>query len=292
MSTRKRQVDVGLIAGSGLYDLAGLEDVQEVTAHTPFGETSDLLRVGTLGGRSVAFLSRHGRQHTLIPTEINYRANIYAMKALGAQRILSASAVGSLREAIGTRDLVVVDQFIDRTCNRHSTFFGDGVAAHIGFAEPICPQLAKLTVEVARDQDVTVHSAGTYVCIEGPSFSTRAESLLYRSWGADVIGMTNLQEAKLAREAEICYATLALVTDYDCWHESEADVSVAALLDHLRANSEMAARLLAETVSRLPDDRTSCSCGDALSHALITPREAIPERTRSRLRPLLERYLD
>ncbi len=292
MSPQKAQVKVGLIAGSGLYDLAGLEDVEELTVHTPFGETSDLVRVGRLGGKRVAFLSRHGRHHTLLPTEINYRANIYAMKSLGVERILSASAVGSLREEIGTRDLVVVDQFIDRTRHRNSTFFGDGLAVHIGFADPICPELRALTVDVAREQGVKVHSGGTYVCMEGPAFSTRAESMLYRSWGADVIGMTNLQEAKLAREAEICYATLALVTDYDCWHESEDDVSVAALLDNLSANGQMAATLLAEAVSRLPEVRDECECGEALRHARITPREAIPERTLSRLRPILARYFE
>jgi 5'-methylthioadenosine phosphorylase len=197
-----------------------------------------------------------------------------------------------MREEIRARDLVLVDQFIDRTRGRHSTFFGEGIAAHVGMAEPICPELRSITLDAARELKLRVHDGGTYVCIEGPAFSTRAESMLYRSWGVDVIGMTNLQESKLAREAEICYATLALVTDYDCWHQEEEEVSVAALLDNLRANSETAARLLRETIARLPRDRQRCSCGEALRHAVITPREAIPARTVERLRPILGNYLD
>jgi 5'-methylthioadenosine phosphorylase len=287
----KPSATIGLIGGSGLYALSGLSGAQEVRLSTPFGDPSDALFVGTIGDKSVAFLARHGRNHRLLPGEINYRANVYAMKLLGVTRILSASAVGSMKETIRPRDVVVPDQFIDRTQRRISTFFGEGIAAHVAFADPICPETRGLLCEAAQAAGATAHDGGTYVCMEGPAFSTRAESLLYRSWGVDVIGMTNLTEAKLAREAEICYATLALVTDYDCWHEEEADVSVTGVLANLQANAAVAAAALRATVLALPAARGACGCGDALLHAIITPRDAISREARARLGVLLERYL-
>ena len=282
---------IGLIGGSGLYALSGLSEAREVRLSTPFGDPSDALFVGKVGDKSVAFLARHGRNHRLLPGEINYRANVYAMKLLGVTRILSASAVGSMKEAIRPRDVVVPDQFIDRTQRRVATFFGEGIAAHVAFADPICPETRRVLCDAAVAAGATAHDGGTYVCMEGPAFSTRAESLLYRSWGVDVIGMTNLTEAKLAREAEICYATLALVTDYDCWHEEEADVNVTGVLENLRANAALAAAALRATVLALPRSRTGCACGDALLHAIITPRDAISREARARLGVILERYL-
>jgi 5'-methylthioadenosine phosphorylase len=282
---------IGLIGGSGLYALSGLSDAREVSLSTPFGAPSDAFLVGTVGDKSVAFLARHGRHHRLLPGEINYRANIYAMKVLGVERILSASAVGSMKETIHPRDVVVPDQFIDRTQRRLATFFGEGVAAHVALADPICPETRRVLFDAAIAAGATAHDGGTYVCMEGPAFSTRAESQLYRSWGVDVIGMTNLTEAKLAREAEICYATLALVTDYDCWHEEEADVSVTGVLENLRANAALAAATLRATVLALPAHRTACGCGDALLHAIITPADAITREARARLGMLLDRYL-
>jgi 5'-methylthioadenosine phosphorylase len=273
--------------------MAGLEDVREVRVETPFGDPSDVVRVGVLEGHRVAFLARHGRQHRLLPTEINYRANVYALKALGVRRLLSASAVGSMREHVHPRHVVVPDQFIDRTRHRTDTFFGDGVVAHVSLADPVCPVVRQALRAAAEERKATVHDGGTYLCMEGPQFSTRAESRLYRSWGVDVIGMTNLQEARLAREAEICYATLALVTDFDCWHEDEDDVTVEALLQILRDNAALATETLRTAILRLagaPDG--GCACGDALKYAIITPREAIPEETRRRLSAILGRYLD
>jgi 5'-methylthioadenosine phosphorylase len=258
---------------------------------TPFGAPSDPLVVGRIGDRAVAFLARHGRQHRLLPGEINYRANVYAMKALGVSRILSASAVGSMKESIRPRDVVVPDQFIDRTQRRVATFFGEGIAAHVAFADPVCPETRRALFDAALGEGATAHDGGTYLCMEGPAFSTRAESRLYRSWGVDVIGMTNLTEAKLAREAEICYATLALVTDYDCWHEEEADVSVAGVLENLRANSALAGATLRAAVSALPEGRSACGCGDALQHAIITPRDQIGAADRARLGVLLDKYV-
>jgi 5'-methylthioadenosine phosphorylase len=279
------------MGGSGLYALAGLEDTRELTVATPFGPPSDALVVGRIGDRPVAFLARHGRAHRLLPSEINYRANLYAMKALGVTRILSASAVGSMKESIHPRDVVVPDQFIDRTQHRLATFFGDGIAAHVAFADPVCPETRKVLFDAAKASGATAHDGGTYVCMEGPAFSTRAESQLYRSWGVDVIGMTNLTEAKLAREAEICYATLALVTDYDCWHEEEADVSVAGVLENLRANAALAAATLRAAVLGLPETRAACGCGDALRYAIITPQDEFAADARSRLGVLLDKYL-
>ena len=278
---------IGLIGGSGLYALAGLTGAREVRLETPFGPPSDALLVGRIGDRDVAFLARHGREHRLLPSEINYRANVYAMRKLGVTRILSASAVGSMKESIRPRDVVVPDQFIDHTRRRASTFFGDGVAAHVGLADPVCPEARAALAASAAAAGARAHDGGTYICIEGPAFSTRAESKLYRSWGVDVIGMTNATEAKLAREAAVCYATLALVTDYDCWHEEEEDVSVEGVLANLRANAQLAADVLARTVAALPRERTVCACGEALRAAVITPRESISASARARLDVLL-----
>jgi len=281
---------VGILGGSGLYALAGVANASEVALETPFGPPSDAFLVGSIGDVPVAFLARHGRGHRLHPGEIEYRANIYGMKMLGVERILSASAVGSMKESIHPREVVLPDQFIDRTRGRASTFFGNGIVAHITFSEPICPIVRESLAAGVREAGGSVHDGGTYLCMEGPAFSTRAESLLYRSWGVDVIGMTNLQEAKLAREAEICYATLALVTDYDCWHDEEEDVSVGTLLDNLTANAELAARAIRTAVARLPVDRSSCRCGQALRHAIITERDAIPRAARMRLAALLDSH--
>jgi 5'-methylthioadenosine phosphorylase len=292
VTERACPVKTAIIAGSGFYELAGLEEVQELRRETPFGAPSDKIVVGRLGDARVAFMARHGTGHRLLPSEINHRANIFALKTLGVERILSASAVGAMREEIRPRDVVVIDQFIDRTAHRPATFFGEGIAAHVTFADPVCPEIHAVLVRAAKTATSRVHDSGTYVCIEGPAFSSRAESRLYRSWGADVIGMTNLQEAKLAREAEICYATLALVTDYDCWHDGEEDVSVAGVLDNLRANQQVAAGVLREAVRTLPARGAGCGCGDALRDAIITSRDAIPRETRERLQPLLGRYLD
>jgi 5'-methylthioadenosine phosphorylase len=283
---------VGIIGGSGLYALAGLEAPREVPVDTPYGEPSDALVVGTLDGVEVAFLARHGRGHRLLPGEINYRANVYALKYLGVTRVLSASAVGSLKEEVRPRDVVVPDQFIDRTHARVSTFFGEGVAAHVAFADPVCPEAREALRDAARGAGATVHDGGTYLCMEGPAFSTRAESLLHRSWGVDVIGMTNATEAKLAREAELCYATLALVTDYDCWHETEDDVSVGAVIENLAANARLAAetiRRAVATLATLPE--RSCGCAEALQGALISSRDAIGTDARARLGILLDKYV-
>ena len=292
MMLRDREpVELAVIGGSGLYEMDGLEPLEELELRTPFGAPSDRVRIGLLSGRRVAFLARHGRRHRLLPSEINYRANIYALKQLGVQRIVSASAVGSLREEIHPREVVLVDQFVDRTRQRASTFFGEGVAVHVSLAEPTCPELRQLARAAASGVRARVHAGGTYVCIEGPAFSTRAESELFRSWKLDVIGMTNLPEARLAREAEICYATLALVTDYDCWHEDEDQVTVSGVLENLRANVETAATLLRGILERVPARGAACGCADALEHAIITPLGAVPAATAARLRPILGRYL-
>jgi len=281
------RAEIGILGGSGLYALAALEDARDVRVDTPYGEPADALRIGRLDGRSIAFLARHGRSHRLLPNEIDHRANVYALKAVGVSRVLSASAVGSLRETIRPRDVVAVDQFVDRTPHRAGTFFGNGIAAHVSFADPVCPELHGLLGRSARAQGARVHERGTYLCIEGPAFSTRAESRLYRSWDLDVIGMTNLPEAKLAREAQLCYATLALVTDYDCWHEEEEDVSVTAVLDNLRANAQLAVAILRHVIRETPRERAGCGCARALEHAILTPREAIPAAARERLRVIL-----
>jgi 5'-methylthioadenosine phosphorylase len=278
-----------VIGGSGLYDLADLQDVERVRLSTPFGDPSDEYVLGTLQGRRVAFLPRHARGHRLLPSELNFRANVHGMKQLGVSQLLAVGAVGSLREEIVPGHVVVPDQFIDRTFGRQATFFGDGVVAHVQFGDPVCKGLARAVTAAAREAGATVHEGGTYVCMEGPQFSTRAESNLYRSWNASVIGMTNLQEAKLAREAELCFATLALSTDYDCWHESEAEVDVASIISLLNANAALAARAVATLAAALPDG--DCSCRHALEFAIVTDRATIPAATRERLQLIAGKYL-
>jgi 5'-methylthioadenosine phosphorylase len=284
------KAEIGIIGGSGLYDMPELGDRETVRLTTPFGDPSGPYLVATLHGRRVAFLARHGEGHRILPSEINFRANIYGFKLLGVERILSASAVGSLKEAYAPQHLLIPDQFFDRTKGRASTFFGRGLAAHIAFAHPVCPVLSQIGYEAAVAAGMTVHKGGTYVCMEGPQFSTLAESRLYRSWGFDVIGMTNLQEAKLAREAEICYTTLALVTDYDCWHPDHDSVTVEMIVANLVANAAHARQVIAEAVSRIPAER-ACGCGQALASAIITRPEAIPADVRAELEPIIGKYL-
>lgn len=281
---------IGIIGGSGLYEMDGLEDVRELSVETPFGPPSDAIIAGTLGETRMLFLPRHGRGHRILPSELPFRANLWALKKLGAERVIAVSAVGSLREEIHPGHLVVPDQFIDRTFGRIGTFFGNGIVAHVAFGDPVCPVLSAGLVASARRLGATVHAGGTYVCMEGPQFSTRAESELYRSWGADVIGMTNLQEAKLAREAELCFATLALATDYDCWKHDVEDVAIADVLAVLRTNVAMAKRVVHDVVPGLPAT-PSCACGRALEHAIITDRAHIPAEVRRDLAPILGRHL-
>ena len=283
-------VCIGIIGGSGLYDMAEVVDRTEVTVTTPFGDPSGPYVVGTLRGKRVAFLARHGVGHRLLPSELNFRANIYGMKTLGVEYILSASAVGSLKEELRPLDIVIPDQFIDRTKGRISTFFGQGLAAHVGFAHPFCSRLSTIANESGQRAGATVHKGGTYVCMEGPQFSTLAESRLYRSWGADIIGMTNLQEAKLAREAEICYSTIALVTDYDCWHPDHDSVTVEMIVANLTQNAKTAQAIIASAVDALPYERT-CECASALKFALITRPDAVPAKTLVDLAPIVGRYL-
>jgi 5'-methylthioadenosine phosphorylase len=283
-------IRIGIIGGSGLYRMDGLSQVEEVEIETPFGKPSDAYRVGTLEGKRVVFLARHNRHHTILPSELNFRANIYGFKKLGVEWILSASAVGSLKEEVRPLDIVLPEQFYDRTKARISTFFGDGIVAHISFAHPICSELADVIQQAAREAGVPVKRGGTYVCMEGPQFSTLAESNVYRKSGGDLIGMTNLQEAKLAREAEICYTTIALVTDYDCWHPQHDAVTVAEVIENLKNNSENAQKLIRSSVKRLPVDRT-CKCGYALKHAILTDLKVAPEKTRERLELLLKKYI-
>ena len=283
-------VTIGIIGGSGLYDMAELTDREERRVDTPFGEPSAPYVVGTLGGKRVAFLSRHGIGHRLMPSELNFRANIFGFKALGVEYILSASAVGSLKEQYKPLDLVIPDQFLDRTRGRMSTFFGSGLVAHVGFAHPFCAPLSAIAHQAAQRAGATVHKGGTYVCMEGPQFSTLAESRLYRSWGMDIIGMTNLQEAKLAREAEICYATIALVTDYDCWHPDHDQVTVEMIVANLTQNARMAQQVISGAVALLPFERT-CECANALKYAIITRPEAMPAETKQKLAPIVGRYL-
>ena len=285
------QVQIGIIGGSGLYDMAEVTDRSEVTLQTPFGDPSGPYLLGTLRGRRVAFLARHGAGHRLLPSELNFRANIFGMKRLGVEYILSASAVGSLREEYKPLDLVIPDQFIDRTMGRIGTFFGRGLAAHVGFAHPFCRLLSERAYRSALAAGATVHQGGTYVCMEGPQFSTLAESNLYRSWGAAIIGMTNLQEAKLAREAEICYTTIALVTDYDCWHPEHDHVTVDMIIANLTQNARTAQQVIAAAVEKLPFERT-CECASALRYALITRPDAIPENTKRDLAPIVAKYLN
>lgn len=287
------QTTIGILGGSGLYKMDALVDVEEVQVETPFGSPSDAIILGTLDGTRVAFLARHGRDHLLLPSELPYRANIYAMKSLGVQYLLSASAVGSLKEEAKPVDMVVPDQFIDRTHKRVSTFFGDGIVAHITFGDPVCPQLAKILGDAAASlhlPDVTLHRGGTYVCMEGPAFSTKAESNLYRSWDATVIGMTNLTEAKLAREAEIAYATLALVTDYDCWHDEHDSVTVEMVIANLHKNATNAQKVIRETVRRLSENPPVSEAHSALKYAILTPLEKVPADTKEKLALLLQKY--
>jgi len=281
---------VGIIGGSGLYDMAELTDREQVTITTPFGDPSGPYVLATLRGRRVAFLARHGAGHRLMPGELNFRANIFGFKTLGVERILSASAVGSLRQELPPQHIVIPDQFFDRTKGRVSTFFGRGLVAHVGFAHPVCAELSRVAHASAEAVGAQAHLGGTYVCMEGPQFSTLAESKLYRSWGMDVIGMTNLQEAKLAREAEICYATLALVTDYDCWHPEHDSVTVEMIVGNLLANARTAQAIIAETIERLPAGRT-CACASALATAIITSPDAIPEQTKRDLAPIIGKYI-
>lgn len=284
------QAEIGIIGGSGLYSMPGFTNIREERVETPFGEPSDPFVLGELEGRKVAFLARHGRGHRILPSELNFRANIYAFKKLGVERILSVSAVGSLKEEHKPTDFVIPDQFIDRTFHRISTFFGEGIVGHVAFGDPVCATVAKAAEAGCKAADVVGKLGGTYVCMEGPQFSTKAESNLYRSWGADVIGMTNLQEAKLAREAEICYATVAMVTDYDCWREGHDDVTVDQIVAVMHQNSRNAEKVVRAAVAALPKERT-CGCGDAMKYAILTDKTTIPAETRQKLWPLLEKYL-
>jgi 5'-methylthioadenosine phosphorylase len=281
---------IGIIGGSGLYDMAELTGREERTVETPFGAPSAPYVLGTLRGKRVAFLARHGAGHRVQPSDLNFRANIFGFKLLGVEYLLSASAVGSLKEEYKPLDLVIPDQFFDRTKARVSTFFGDGLVAHVGFAHPFCKPLSSIAFESARGAGATVHEGGTYVCMEGPQFSTLSESRLYRSWGMDIIGMTNLQEAKLAREAEICYTTIALVTDYDCWHPEHDQVTVEMIIANLTQNARVAQQVIADAVERLPFERT-CECAQALKYAIITRPDAVPAETRAKLGPLVGKYL-
>jgi len=283
------KAEIGIIGGSGLYSMPGFEAVEEASYDTPFGMPSGNYVLGTLAGRKVAFLARHGQGHRISPSELNFRANIYGMKLLGVERIISLSAVGSLKEEHRPLDFVIPDQFFDRTRGRISTFFGDGLVAHISFADPICPALAAVVAAACQSAGVNTKRGGTYLCMEGPAFSTRAESNIYRSWGMDVIGMTNLQEAKLAREAEICYVTVAMVTDYDCWHAGHDAVTVSDIIGNLMKNSENACKVVAAAVAAMPEAR-ACKCGSALAHAILTDRAMVPETTRQRLGILIDKY--
>lgn len=280
---------IGIIGGSGLYSMPGFKAEREQMVETPFGSPSDNYIVGELEGHEVAFLARHGRGHRLSPSELNFRANIYGMKTLGVERIISLSAVGSLREEHKPTDFVIPDQFFDRTMGRISTFFGDGLVAHVSFADPVCHDLSKTVVAACASAGVNAKAGGTYICMEGPMFSTRAESNIYRSWGMDVIGMTNLQEAKLAREAEICYVTVAMVTDYDCWHPDHDAVEVTDIIRVLTQNAANAAKVVAAAVASIPETRT-CKCGSSLRHALITDKKVVPPTTIKRLAPIVGKY--
>jgi 5'-methylthioadenosine phosphorylase len=284
------RAEIGILGGTGLYQMEGFSDVRERAIATPFGEPSDSLVLGTLEGKRVAFLPRHGRGHRILPHELNFQANIWAMKSLGVSWILSVSAVGSLKQEYAPLDMVIPDQFLDRTQQRKSTFFGRGLVAHVGFAHPFCAGLSRVMVEACREAGATCHAGGTYVCMEGPQFSTRAESELYRSWGMDIIGMTNLQEAKLAREAEICYATLAMVTDYDCWHPEHDAVTTEQIIGNLGKNASTARAVLRAALRRLPIPR-DCECAHALRSALVTAPELIPEQTKRDLLPIIGRYI-
>jgi len=289
MSKAEPKAAIGIIGGSGLYEMAGLTNTREIRVKTPFGEPSESIVLGTLEGKRAAFLARHGRGHRILPNEINYRANVYAMKLLGVERIISVSAVGSLKEDLQPGEFLVVDQFFDRTKNRASTFFGDGLVAHLSFAHPTCGQLSGVLADACVHEAVKVHRRGTYICIEGPQFSTLAEALVNRELRFEVIGMTNLTEAKLAREAEICYATMAMITDYDCWHPEHESVTAAQIIATLVQNAENAQKVLRTAVRSLAPERT-CKCGDALKHALVTDLKIVPRATKKRLAAILGKY--
>jgi 5'-methylthioadenosine phosphorylase len=281
---------IGVIGGSGLYEMADLKNVKSVKVKTPFGEPSDEYIIGSLNDREMVFLPRHGRGHRILPTDLNFRANIYGMKKLGVEWILSVSAVGSMKEKIAPAHIVVPDQFFDMTKRRVSTFFGNGIVGHVTFADPVCPNLYNIIYEAGIDAGATIHKGGTYLCIEGPQFSTRAESLIYRKWGVDVIGMTNVTEAKLAREAEICYATIALATDYDCWHEAEDDVTVEAILEILHKNVTTAQKIIKSAVAKIGSER-KCQCKNALKNAILTSKKKIPAKTKKDLDLIIGKYL-
>ena len=285
-----QRAQIGIIGGSGLYDMADVSDREEVKVTTPFGEPSAPYLLGTLRGKRVAFLARHGGGHRVSPSELNFRANIFGMKTLGVEYILSASAVGSLKEEYKPADIVIPDQFFDRTKGRPSSFFGRGLVGHVGFAHPFCKILSGIAADSGKRAGATVHKGGTYVCMEGPQFSTLAESKLYRSWGMDIIGMTNLQEAKLAREAEICYTTIALVTDYDCWHPDHDSVTVEMVMSTLAKNAATAQQIIAGAVERFPYERT-CECASALKYALVTRPEMVPDQVKQDLAPIIGRYI-
>jgi 5'-methylthioadenosine phosphorylase len=287
---KKETVKIGIIGGSGLYSMAGLSDTREVRVKTPFGDPSDAITIGTLEGRRVAFLARHGRGHRISPSEINYRANICAMKMLGAERVISVSAVGSLREDLPPLDFLIPDQFFDRTRGRVATYFGGGIVAHVTFDKPTCTHLSAHLADACDRAGVKVHRGGTYVCMEGPQFSTLAESHTYRQLRFDVIGMTNLTEAKLAREAELCYATFAMITDYDCWHPQHDAVTLNEVISNLSKNAENAQRAIRDVIRALPEERT-CKCARALAHAIVTDRKAIPAATKKRLAPIIGKYI-
>jgi 5'-methylthioadenosine phosphorylase len=284
------EIAVGIIGGSGLYEMEGLEKIETVPLKTPFGDPSDSYVVGRLEGVKVAFLPRHGKGHRIAPSSLNYRANIYGMKKLGVEWIIGVSAVGSMKESIRPGDMVIPDQLIDRTVARPNTFFSDGIVGHVSFADPFCPVLGQILYEAGKEAGATVQKNGTYLCMEGPQFSTRAESTLYRSWGVDIIGMTNLPEAKLAREAEICYATMAFATDYDCWHQEAGDVSIGDVLRILAQSAKTAKTTIRRAVQMLPDQR-DCVCSTALEHALITEKALIPEKTKKHLEPIIGKYI-
>ena len=284
------QAEIGIIGGSGLYSMPGLSEIKEVRLQTPFGKPSDAYVCGTLEGRKVAFLARHGRGHVLLPSELNFRANIHGFKQLGVERIVSISAVGSLKEEHKPLDFVITDQFFDRTRHRVDTFFGNGLVAHIAFADPVCGELASVVAHACQKAGVTGKRGGTYLCMEGPQFSTKAESNVYRSFGMDVIGMTNLQEAKLAREAELCYVTVAMVTDYDCWHPRHDSVTVDQIIAVLLKNAENACKVIQQTVADMPHGR-SCKCGSALANAILTDRKKIPAATKKKLKLIVGKYL-
>jgi 5'-methylthioadenosine phosphorylase len=289
-SSKQEKITIGVIGGSGLYEMEGLTQVKAVKVSTPFGRPSDDYLIGTLFGRRVAFLPRHGRGHRIMPSDINYRANIFGMKKLGVERIISVSAVGSMKEEIKPGDIVIPDQFYDHTKHRRSTFFGDGIVAHVGMADPVCAELGDILVDAGATAGAAVHRGGTYLCMEGPQFSTRAESLIYRTWNADVIGMTNANEAKLAREAELCYSTIALATDYDCWHHSEEAVTVEAVLAVMKKNIETSKTMIREAVRMLPPSR-SCPCGGALRNTIMTPEKLVPAKTKRDLAPIIGKYM-